>query len=46
MMYKNQHMKISKRFKDVLFEEIRVLRFEEVGGTGKIKLIPKEEQKQ
>lgn len=46
VMYKNQHMKISKRFKDVLFEEIRVLRFEEVGGTGKIKLIPKEEQKQ
>lgn len=45
-MYKNQHMKVPKTVRDVIFDEFRVVRFDEIKGTGKRKLINKETQKE
>lgn len=45
-IYKNQHMKVSKTIKEVVYDEFRVVRFEEISSSGKIKLLSKKEQKQ
>lgn len=44
-VYKNQHMKSPKSVRDVIYDEFRVVRFEEIQSSGKIKLINKDAQK-
>ena len=45
-VYKNQHMKTPKTLKEVIYDEFRVVRFEEIQSNGKMKLISKDAQKQ
>lgn len=44
-LYKNQHIKMQRTFRQVLSDDIRALRFETLP-NGKLKLIPKVEQKE
>jgi hypothetical protein len=45
-VYTSQHMKVSKTLRQMIYDEFRVVRFEEVQSSGKIKLISKDAQKE
>ncbi len=45
MIYTSQHLNGAMMVKDVLLDEFRALRFDEVESSGKMKLIQKDEQK-